>query len=51
MGDILVFLTGKDDIDAAMQLLAEDSHHRNQGSSCRQNELIGFTCFIMHLRP
>ncbi|XP_047969918.1 probable pre-mRNA-splicing factor ATP-dependent RNA helicase DEAH9 [Salvia hispanica] len=31
MGDILVFLTGKDDIDAAMQLLAEDSHHRNQG--------------------
>ncbi|KAI3456192.1 hypothetical protein Pfo_012855 [Paulownia fortunei] len=31
MGDILVFLTGQDDIDAAIQLLTEDSHRRNQG--------------------
>lgn len=33
MGDILVFLTGKDDIDAAIQFVTEDSDHRNQG--CR----------------
>ncbi|KAL0398516.1 UNVERIFIED_CONTAM: putative pre-splicing factor ATP-dependent RNA helicase DEAH9 [Sesamum radiatum] len=31
MGDILVFLTGQDDIDAAIQLLTEDSHNRKQG--------------------
>ncbi|KAL8460585.1 hypothetical protein ACS0TY_032202 [Phlomoides rotata] len=31
MGDILVFLTGQDDIDAAIQLLTEDSHGRKQG--------------------
>ncbi|KAL0363432.1 UNVERIFIED_CONTAM: putative pre-splicing factor ATP-dependent RNA helicase DEAH9 [Sesamum calycinum] len=31
MGDILVFLTGQDDIDAAIQLLSEDSHNRKQG--------------------
>ncbi|KAG8385480.1 hypothetical protein BUALT_Bualt03G0049700 [Buddleja alternifolia] len=31
MGDILVFLTGQDDIDAAIQLLTEDSHSRKQG--------------------
>ncbi|KAL2244398.1 probable pre-mRNA-splicing factor ATP-dependent RNA helicase DEAH9 isoform X1 [Sesamum indicum] len=31
MGDILVFLTGQDDIDAAIQLLTEDPHSRKQG--------------------
>lgn len=31
MGDILVFLTGQDDIDAATQMLTEDSHGRKQG--------------------
>ncbi|EYU28048.1 hypothetical protein ABFS82_13G100000 [Erythranthe guttata] len=30
MGDVLVFLTGQDDIDAAIQLLTEDSHKRKQ---------------------
>ncbi|XP_051124983.1 probable pre-mRNA-splicing factor ATP-dependent RNA helicase DEAH9 [Andrographis paniculata] len=30
-GDILVFLTGQDDIDAAIQLLTEDSHNRKKG--------------------
>lgn len=33
MGDILVFLTGQDDIDAAVQLLSEESRNgQNQGS-------------------
>lgn len=33
MGDILVFLTGQDDIDAAVQLLTEEAQSsRNQGS-------------------
>ncbi|GFQ05352.1 probable ATP-dependent RNA helicase dhx35 [Phtheirospermum japonicum] len=31
MGDILVFLTGQDDIDAAIQLLTEDSDSRKKG--------------------
>ncbi|CAA0817835.1 RNA helicase family protein [Striga hermonthica] len=31
MGDILVFLTGQDDIDAAIQMLTEDSHSRKKG--------------------
>ncbi|KAL8032499.1 hypothetical protein ABFX02_13G100100 [Erythranthe guttata] len=30
IGDVLVFLTGQDDIDAAIQLLTEDSHKRKQ---------------------
>lgn len=32
MGDILVFLTGQDDIDAAIQLLTEDLQRTKQGS-------------------
>lgn len=32
MGDILVFLTGQDDIDAAIQMLTEDSQsNRKKG--------------------
>ncbi|GER32868.1 RNA helicase family protein, partial [Striga asiatica] len=31
MGDILVLLTGQDDIDAAIQMLTEDSHSRKKG--------------------
>ncbi|KAK9936527.1 hypothetical protein M0R45_013363 [Rubus argutus] len=33
MGDILVFLTGQDDIDAAVQLLTEETQNRRKNSS------------------
>ncbi|XP_043690205.1 probable pre-mRNA-splicing factor ATP-dependent RNA helicase DEAH9 isoform X2 [Telopea speciosissima] len=33
MGDILVFLTGQDDIDAAVQLLTEEIHNQRKQSS------------------
>ncbi|XP_042502453.1 probable pre-mRNA-splicing factor ATP-dependent RNA helicase DEAH9 isoform X3 [Macadamia integrifolia] len=33
MGDILVFLTGQDDIDAAVQLLTEEVHNQRKQSS------------------
>lgn len=33
MGDILVFLTGQDDIDAAVQLLNEDAQNHGRHSS------------------
>lgn len=33
MGDILVFLTGQDDIDAAVQLLNEDAQNRGRRPS------------------
>ncbi|GAB4827043.1 ATPdependent RNA helicase [Ancistrocladus abbreviatus] len=33
MGDILVFLTGQDDIDAAVQLLADEAHDKGRSSS------------------
>lgn len=32
-GDILVFLTGQDDIDAAVQLLTEDAQNNGSYSS------------------
>ncbi|KAL6546541.1 ATP-dependent RNA helicase [Orobanche minor] len=37
MGDILVFLTGQDDIDAAIQLLTEDSDSRKKGTWVHQS--------------
>lgn len=33
MGDILVFLTGQDDIDAAVQLITEEAQNRGKNSS------------------
>ncbi|XP_024156524.1 probable pre-mRNA-splicing factor ATP-dependent RNA helicase DEAH9 isoform X1 [Rosa chinensis] len=33
MGDILVFLTGQDDIDAAVQLITEETQNRRKNSS------------------
>jgi ATP-dependent RNA helicase DDX35 len=33
MGDILVFLTGQDDIDAAIQLLNEEAQSNGKNSS------------------
>lgn len=33
MGDILVFLTGQDDIDAAVKLLTEEVQNRGRNSS------------------
>lgn len=33
MGDILVFLTGQDDIDAAVQLITEEDQNRGRKSS------------------
>nr|XP_011465801.1 PREDICTED: probable ATP-dependent RNA helicase DHX35 [Fragaria vesca subsp. vesca] len=33
MGDILVFLTGQDDIDAAVQLITEEAQNRRKNSS------------------
>lgn len=33
MGDILVFLTGQDDIDAAVQLLTEETQNHRKNSS------------------
>lgn len=32
MGDILVFLTGQDDIDAAVQLIMEEAQNRRKNS-------------------
>lgn len=33
MGDILVFLTGQDDIDAAVRLLTEEAQNNRKSSS------------------
>lgn len=33
MGDILVFLTGQDDIDAAVQMITEEPQNRRKNSS------------------
>lgn len=36
-GDILVFLTGQDDIDAAVQLLTEEARANGKNSSGAKN--------------
>jgi len=41
-GDILVFLTGQDDIDAAVQLIADDARDKGRHSS---GSLIPISCF------
>lgn len=33
MGDILAFLTGQDDIEAAIQLLNDETHNNSRKSS------------------
>ena len=40
MGDILVFLTGQDDIDAAVQLLTEEVQNRGRNASGTQKNSI-----------
>ncbi|KAB1200457.1 putative ATP-dependent RNA helicase DHX35 [Morella rubra] len=38
MGDVLAFLTGQDDIDAAIQLLNEQAHRNRKNSSAKVGE-------------
>ena len=40
MGDILVFLTGQDDIDAAIQLLNEEDQSNGKNSSGMSDQTI-----------
>jgi ATP-dependent RNA helicase DDX35 len=40
MGDILVFLTGQDDIDAAIQLLNEEAQSNGKNSSGLNDKAI-----------
>jgi ATP-dependent RNA helicase DDX35 len=40
MGDILVFLTGQDDIDAAIQLLNEEAQSNGNNSSGMSDQAI-----------
>lgn len=53
MGDILVFLTGQDDIDAAVQLLSEEAQNSGKPSAGTSDVVISallavyFECLLL----
>lgn len=51
MGDILVFLTGQDDIDASIQLLNEEAQSNGKNSSGMSDQASQSSCNLLNPKP